>query len=137
MATILVVDDEPLVLRYVSTILNGYGKIVRHVLTAVDAQAALAICQGAVKLDLLITDIKMAGTGGRELAKIFSDRYPRLPILFISGFIDEDEVRNSFTGEIHLDGHPLIRKPFLPRPLLACVNSLLVGVPVGQSNDIS
>lgn len=77
----LVVDDEPLVLMLVSTILESRGW---RVLQASDGDDALSQAR-TVGLDLLITDYDMPGMDGATLARRLCASDPDLPVLVISG----------------------------------------------------
>lgn len=87
--TVLVVDDEPSVLRVASKVLRRDGY---EILEALGGDEALRIADehdGAI--DLLLTDVVMPGLGGRELGERFLVRHPRTAVLFMSGYT-EDEV---------------------------------------------
>ncbi|ROZ66732.1 sigma 54-interacting transcriptional regulator [Ramlibacter sp. WS9] len=80
MARILIVDDDPALLRLLSLRLRGEG---HEVLEAVSGEAALA------KLDhelpqLLITDLRMAGMDGLQLFEAVHRRHPLLPVLMLT-----------------------------------------------------
>ena len=73
--TILIVDDEPSVLRYIGAIVNGAGY---EVLQADGGDEALAICKSrACCFDLMISDVAMPRMNGRALAECMSQGYPR------------------------------------------------------------
>src|SRR5262245_36409653 len=83
-ATVLIVDDEPLVRDLLSRILerDGYS-----VLTAADGQQALQLAsEHGDAIDLLVSDIQMPGMTGIELAKQLNRFLPNLPVLLMSGF---------------------------------------------------
>ncbi len=82
--TILVAEDDPLVLRNTVRSLQGRGDTV---LSAADGQAAMEMLgkvQG--KIDLLITDVMMPNMNGKELADAVHQSLPALPVIFMSGF---------------------------------------------------
>ncbi len=117
--TVLIVDDEPLVLRLCCSILARQGY---HVLGAASAQEALQFCEkGAPKLHLLLSDVIMPKIRGVDLAERVSVIYPEIRILFMSGFdnrqIPEYEALRSQAR--------LIAKPFTARELLLAVRSAL------------
>lgn len=80
--TILIVDDEPAMLK-------SYGRILRkspwRVLTADRAERALKMLEGE-PVDLLITDIKMPDTHGIELLSKIRQTHQELPVIVCSGF---------------------------------------------------
>ena len=87
--TVLVVDDEPSVLRVASKVLRRAGY---DILEALGGEEALRIAdEFDGTIDLLLTDVVMPGLGGRELGERFSELHPRTSLLFMSGYT-EDEV---------------------------------------------
>ena len=87
---ILVVDDDPTVLRVVSRVLTDSEY---RVLTAPDGQAAWELLQGPppLRLDLLLTDVRMPHMGGAELGRRLSTSRPEIPVLYMTGFTVEVE----------------------------------------------
>jgi signal transduction histidine kinase len=83
--TVLLVDDEDLLLTMGQTILSSYGY---QVLTANSGQKALEILtQPATKVDLLITDLVMPAMSGRELVEHVRRLAPDVRILCTSGYV--------------------------------------------------
>jgi CheY-like chemotaxis protein len=83
--TVLVVDDEAIVLTMAETILSDFGY---KVLTANNGQKALTLLsQPGNKVDLVITDLVMPGMGGRELMEKIRQADPGLPLMPISGYV--------------------------------------------------
>jgi nitrogen-specific signal transduction histidine kinase len=83
--TILVVDDEDILLTMAEIILTEYGY---HVLTANSGQKALAVLSsGDTKVDLVITDLVMPTMGGRELVERIQQIAPAVRILCASGCV--------------------------------------------------
>jgi two-component system cell cycle sensor histidine kinase/response regulator CckA len=119
-ATILVVDDEPGARTIVSRSLEGSGCLV---LQAADGVAALELVDRHGPPDLLLTDLSMPGMGGAELAQHLSARWPRLPILFMSGYAEE-HLRRAGTIE---GAQQVIEKPFRPDALVRSVDAALRG----------
>ncbi|MCX8155373.1 MAG: ATP-binding protein [Verrucomicrobiae bacterium] len=111
--TILMVDDEDLVLTMAQMVLSSFGY---RVLTANCGEKALEIVQNASeKIDLVITDLVMPRMGGRELIEHLRRISPDLRIIYSSGFVrpaTEDE-------EFYL------QKPFTSKELLAKVRHVL------------
>ncbi len=82
--TVLVAEDDPSVRALVKSVLerNGY-----RVLVAEDGLAALELArreQG--QIDLLLSDVIMPGMNGRALRDALLELYPRLRVLFMSGY---------------------------------------------------
>lgn len=115
---ILVVEDDPQVRWYVSTVLlreeGGYD-----VLEAGNGAEALEVLERLpAPPDLVITDVRMPSIDGRTLGRRLAKRWPTMPVLYMSGF-DSGPAR----GEAPLT--PLVDKPVAPDAFLALVRSLL------------
>jgi DNA-binding response OmpR family regulator len=101
---ILVVDDSPQISKALSDLLSASGYSVR---TAPSAERALQILESAT-FDLIITDLKMTGMTGIDLAKEVLQRTPNLPIVILTGFGDMDSVVNA----LRLGVADYLKKPF-------------------------
>jgi two-component system cell cycle sensor histidine kinase/response regulator CckA len=116
---VLVVEDEPTVRDMTSRALEEYGY---RVVSAGGAQEALALIrQRDEKVKLLITDVVMPGMDGPELARQMLTLRPGLPVLFMSGYTDDEIVRR---GLLQV-GQPFLQKPFTPESLGREVAALL------------
>jgi signal transduction histidine kinase len=112
--TILVVDDEPLVLTMAETILAEYGY---QVLTANTGQKALAmLSRGEVKVDVVLTDLVMPGMSGRELMESIHRLFPAMKILCSSGFVMPERQA----------GGLFLQKPFSSTELLSKVRQTII-----------
>lgn len=115
MKTILVVDDEPLVVTLVSRVLKdaGYG-----VISTSEPAEALSICRDAgAQIDLLLTDLMMPVMNGRELHAQVAQVRPYLPVSYMSGYADS-RAREMMGG----DAQHVLLKPFGVASLLSAVN---------------
>ncbi|QOX78791.1 response regulator [Trichlorobacter lovleyi] len=89
-ASILLVDDEPMVLKMLQTFLESQG---HRVISASGGQHALAIIeQQGQSIDLLITDIRMPDMNGIRLLEAVCQLLPALPVLLMTGYTDFDLV---------------------------------------------
>ncbi|MCW5876351.1 MAG: response regulator transcription factor [Anaerolineales bacterium] len=113
---ILVVDDEPKIVRLASDYLVKHGF---RVTTAGDGLSALAAARRE-KPDLIILDLMLPQMDGREVCRALR-RESDVPIIMLTALAEEiDQV----TGlEIGADDY--ITKPFSPRALVARVRALL------------
>jgi two-component system cell cycle sensor histidine kinase/response regulator CckA len=112
--TILMVDDEELLLTMGQMILSAYGY---KVLTANSGPKALDILsKGERSVDLIITDLVMPGMSGRELLEQVRQLRPRVRILCISGY--------PWPAGREQDPDCL-QKPFSSQELLVCVKRAL------------
>ena len=82
---ILVVEDEPAVQRATCRMLELEGFTCRP---ANDAEQALEALDAGRIPDLMVIDIRLPGMSGPELALRIHSRYPRIPVLFVSGWVD-------------------------------------------------
>jgi signal transduction histidine kinase/CheY-like chemotaxis protein len=116
--TILVVDDESLMLTMAETILSEYGYCV---LTANSGQKALAmLSRDNVQVDLIITDLVMPTMGGREFIERARQLVPTSRILSTSGYVMPADKQT---------GTPYLQKPFTSYELLAKVKQVLMQTP--------
>jgi PAS domain S-box-containing protein len=104
--TILVVEDDAQVRAIVVALLADLGY---HVLQAPEAQAALAIIDSGVPVDLLFTDVVMPGElRSPELARRARIAQPALEVLFTSGYTESGIVHG---GRLER-GVALLSKPY-------------------------
>jgi signal transduction histidine kinase len=116
--TILVVDDESLMLTMAETILSEYGYCV---LTASSGQKALAILsRDDVQVNLIITDLVMPTMGGREFIERARQLVPGTRIMSTSGYVMPADKQT---------GTPYLQKPFTSYELLAKVKQVLMQTP--------
>jgi DNA-binding response OmpR family regulator len=119
---VLVVDDEPLLLKGIERSLEARGF---EVMTALDAEDALRVSRNVTKLDLLVTDVFLPGTDGVALATLLSEARPGLPVLFISGLdagLDAGPVAGRLAA---IQRWAFLAKPFRHRELDTCLAELL------------
>lgn len=115
--TVLVAEDELKVRQLARIVLEGLGYTV---LTAESGEKALEIYHDyGGNIDLLVTDIKMPGMNGQQLARKLKAEIPKLKLLFITAYNIELE-----DGE-ELKDAVLLRKPFDPNELGRIVSEML------------
>ena len=115
--TILVVDDEELMRRFIGTFLSqlGYSSV-----TAMDGVDALDKMKGN-KIDAVITDIKMPKMDGIILTREISTQYPGVPVMVMTAF---DEEYSAGTA-ISLGAREFIKKPFSPDEFAIRLNKMI------------
>ncbi|MCQ4298316.1 PAS domain S-box protein [Pseudomonas songnenensis] len=118
--TVLVVEDEAAVRMLVVEVLNELGY---QVLEACDAGSALPYLHSEQHLDLLITDFGLPGLNGRQLVESARQHRPELKVLFITGYVPDEEMRNDFLGP----GMDILPKPFSIDILAARIRKLIDG----------
>ena len=110
--TVLIVDDDPQILRLVEKMLRPHG---HHVLMAPRPSEALRICESQ-PVDLMISDVVMPEMDGYKLADRVLKLQPEAQILLISG--QQKEPGKSLRVRF-------LRKPFFPSVLLQTLRELL------------
>jgi signal transduction histidine kinase/CheY-like chemotaxis protein len=117
--TILVVEDDPAVLDYVTEVLTD---LHYRVLQASEGASAVKILQSdANNIDLLLTDVIMPGISGRIVAEEARRLKPGIKVLFMTGYS-----QNAIVHQGRLDqGVHLIQKPVTPPELANRVRRLL------------
>jgi CheY-like chemotaxis protein len=103
--TILVVEDDSLVRRYVMTQIESLGYTT---LEAANASDALQIVDNVATIDLLFTDVIMPGLNGRQLADEILKIMPGLKVLFTSGYTENAIIHHGRLDE----GVLLLAKPY-------------------------
>lgn len=118
--SILVAEDEPMVLELALRILSSHGYTV---LTAVSGAEALRIAaQHQGPIHLLLTDVVMpGGTTGRQLADQLTSVRPETKIIYMSGYTDNAIVHH---GVLESD-LVFLQKPFTPQTLRVKVREAL------------
>ncbi len=112
--TILVVDDETLMLTMADAILSDFGY---KVLTASNGQKALQLLERPDPvINLVITDLVMPGMGGRELIERIRQLGLTMPVLSMSGYVlpEDKQAQSSY-----------LQKPFTTNDLLRKVKAAL------------
>lgn len=111
-AHILIVEDHPQVRQFIEIVLSGEGYAVT---AARNGDAALALLEGGIAPDLLLSDIRMAGTvDGIELARWVRAHRPGVAILLQTGF-----------SEVRVEEFRVLQKPYTPDILLATIRRAL------------
>jgi len=120
--TILLLDDNTVVLRILGTFLRlnaGYC-----VLEATTLQEAIdQFNHWKHEIDLLVTDVCIAGESGKAVVGPFTTMRPDLRVLYISGYPQDHLVGN---GVLRVTD-PFLAKPFSPTVFLRCVRDVLDG----------
>jgi CheY-like chemotaxis protein len=117
---VLLVEDEPLLLKTMRRMLEQYG---HRVLPASGSSEALAFALQENEIDLVVTDLVLPGMSGSELVKRLRASRPGLRVLYTSGW---DPVSSGIT--LATDGSEgFLSKPFSAAELEASLGDLLGG----------
>ena len=113
---ILIVDDNPNMSSLLSEMLEVFD--LKSIRTS-DGQEALDALEKQ-SFSMIITDMRMPNMTGLELIERVKERYPRLPVVLISGYNVGE-----FEGEGSAKPDGFLAKPFLMSDIEKLVNSLL------------
>ena len=103
---IMLIDDEATIRTLIAEELRDSGYVVT---TAEDGPSALRILEGAIEIDLLITDVGLpGGLNGRQVADAARVQRPDLKVLFITGYAETAAVGNGLLAP----GMHVLTKPF-------------------------
>ena len=109
--TVLVVDDEPGVRRLAAAMLRLSGYSVVEAGSGPEAEQVAGAYDG--RIDILLTDIKMPGTRGPELADRIRMARPDIRVVYMSGFIDTGPLSDVERGEALFLPKPFVRSSLL------------------------
>ena len=101
---LLLVEDEDMVRAVGERALSRAGYTV---VTASDGEEGLAAIANNGKFDLVVSDVVMPGMDGPKMVKALRKIHPDMPILFMSGYAEEQ-----LRAEIDVDNMHFIPKPF-------------------------
>jgi PAS domain S-box-containing protein len=119
--TVLVVEDDPAVKAIIRQALERLGY---RVLVSSDAAEALAAAETLIeRLPLLVSDIRLPGRGGPELAAQLRVKHPGLRVLYVSGYAGDEMIQRGLLGT----DEAFLAKPFSADDLARRVRSLLDG----------
>lgn len=116
-ATIMVVDDDSTVREVTAAILaDDLGHVV---LQAGSGGAALDLLARHPNVDLILLDVAMPGMSGIDVARQAQSKYPGIPIVFVTGYVDK-----STFGDVSEDR--IVKKPFVGDELAEKVTTALI-----------
>jgi len=115
--TILVVDDEAVLLKLITQVLSGQG----YNIIAVDSAAQALVELDKNQIDLIISDVIMPGMDGYQLASAVREKYPEIKIQLASGFAD-DRGNKDIDSDLK---NSILQKPYNLKKLLKRVRELL------------
>lgn len=118
--SVLVVDDEEAVRKFVERVLRDAGYTTA---VAADGVEAIAVAAKMDTLDILVTDLMMPEMQGDELARRLRQEGPSLKVLYLTGYSD-----HLFKEKVTLwEDEAFLEKPCSVKGLLQAVSLLLFG----------
>jgi two-component system cell cycle sensor histidine kinase/response regulator CckA len=130
--TILVVDDEPHLLRLLVRVLE---RAKFRVLPAQDGSEALDLLEKHVsEIDAVILDVIIPPNGAGEVMKAIQEADPEIRLLLSSG----DQLAPALQYDLEASGGRFLRKPYVPKTLLHETQELLkqLGKPIDSGQSI-
>ena len=118
-ATILGIDDDNDVRAFLADSLKELGYAVVEAASGEEGIGKVA----AATPDLLLLDFAMPGMHGADVARALRKTHPGLPIVFVTGYAETDEIERA----LGTDG-PVLRKPFSMDQLAAVVAAQLPAI---------
>lgn len=115
--TLLIVDDDPYVLESVSALLKAYGYFV---LTCSDPREVMNKIR-SLKIDAVLTDIKMPDMTGTELLTQIHAYNPQIPVILMTAFADLDVAM----AAVKNGAFDFITKPFNPDYLVHSIEKAM------------
>jgi len=119
--TVLVVEDEKMLLEFVGTVLEEQGYKILAAGTPADALTITREYNSPIHL--LITDVVMPGMNGRELKEAITPLYPDIKTLYVSGYTANVIAHRGMLDE----GTAFLQKPFTVNALIVRVRQVIEG----------
>ncbi len=117
--TVLLAEDDEAVRRLLRELLAQQG--YRVIAAEHGAHALELVEEHGEDVEILVTDVVMPGMSGPDLADRLARRFPRMRILFISGYTDSLVVRHGLLDAEHV----MLQKPFDAQLLATKVREIL------------
>jgi signal transduction histidine kinase/CheY-like chemotaxis protein len=115
-ARILLVEDDREVAETTEELLRDIGFETRW---AQDGNKALALIEGGLSIDLVLSDVVMpGGVSGLDLARRVREQRPELPIIMATGY-------SRYAAQVVNEGFALVEKPYHRDVLVAALRSVL------------
>jgi CheY-like chemotaxis protein len=109
---VLVVEDDPFVRDMAVTGLEDAGY---EVMEAATGGQALRLLQTGIAVDALLTDIRMPEASGWEVARVYRERFPSLPVLYVTGYAEQMQP---------VSGGIILSKPFKLSQVIGLLKTL-------------
>src|SRR5579864_6002702 len=119
MATVLIVEDEAVLLVLAESVIHSAGY---ETLTASSLSQAQALIGSAENFDLVVTDINLGDDkeGGIHVGQLVRQLRPQTPVLYTSAFNVTDGMK-----ELFVDNSEFLEKPYTDQQLIETVAKLL------------
>ena len=127
--TILIVEDEPLMVRLLERFFSRHGY---NVLAASDGEQAIEVyCRYKLQIDVVLLDARLPKTTGEEVFRRMKDENPGVHVVMTSGFLEAEK-----KSEMTLAGvKRFVNKPYMLDELLKVFRSLFDNEPRNRELD--
>ena len=115
--TIIVVDDEEIVLDIAKELLEELGN---RVYIANNGYDAMAIIEENPEINIAILDRMMPQIGGLQLLKMIKEKFPDITVIIASGFLQNDIINELMANGAHI----CITKPYKIETLANILNEI-------------
>ncbi|WP_114952717.1 hybrid sensor histidine kinase/response regulator [Sphingosinicella terrae] len=123
-ARILIVDDDGDVRQFLGDLLEEMG----HSVTLFESPEKALAGDLFPRPDLALLDFAMPGMNGAQLARALRERHPDLPVVFVTGYAESDQIEHNLGSDV-----PVLRKPFGFNELSNLVRDALSGAPAAET----
>ena len=111
---VLLVDDDPLIRKYILRHLQAAGFAVR---VATDGLDAIQKLRGG-PLDFIISDLNMPGMSGFEFLNVVRKRFPQIAVIVMSG-VSENDLPEELAADVYCP-----KNEFICEQLLQAISEL-------------
>ncbi len=118
---LLLVDDEPAVLRALKLLLNSIADFDLDIRDTTDSIAAKAIIDSGEHIDILMTDLRMTPIDGFELIRALKSSGSSAKTIMVSAYINDELIEEMNS----LGCDTFVRKPFKRDELVECLKQIL------------
>ena len=94
MIKLMLVDDQILLVKSLKRVIESISDDMEIIATAYDGKEALELLK-SVQPDIILLDVRMPGMDGVETARIVSTMYPKVQIVMLTTFDDDDYIREA------------------------------------------
>ena len=119
-STVMVVDDEPDLLKLIKKFLESEGFEV-HAFSSPEA-AIQHVRQGCATCTIVVSDIRMPGMSGFEFCRRVKEARPEAPVILMTAFEINQSEFSKVMPHTTIDG--FIQKPVSLKNLMALINEI-------------
>lgn len=100
MIRVMIVEDEPPIMRVIAKFVESFSEDFKVAATAINGKKALEVLDSE-QIDVVFTDIKMPVMDGLKLTEHIRERFPKTIVVIISGFQDFEYARTALKFQVY------------------------------------